>query len=327
MSKRIDVEKELDLQLIKGVGPATKDKLVSVGITNMLDLVTRTPHEISNLLGIDIERANTLFEEARKKLAELGLVKEDFVSALDMLERRKKVEYITTGSANLDNLLGGGIETGAVTEFYGEFGTGKTQLCHTLCVNVQLPKSEGGLESPAIYIDTEGTFRPERIQEIATARGLDPKKVLSNVYVARAYNTFQLFNHVNKLSTLVFERGVRLVCVDSLVSHFRAEYIGREALAERQQRLNTLMHKLLTVAELHNTAIVVTNQVQAAPDVFFGDPTRPIGGHVVAHAITYRIYLRKGHKDRKIARMVDSPHHPPGETVFIITEGGIADPS
>ncbi len=184
----------------------------------------------------------------------------------------------------------------------------------------------GGLEGGAIYVDTEGTFRPERIAEIAEARGFDSAAVLDRIIVAKAYNSAHQELIVRELGSLIEKSKIKLVVIDSAVAHFRAEYLGRGTLAERQQKLNKFMHTILRLAEIYGIAVVVTNQVQAAPDFFFGDPTRAVGGHVVAHTSTYRIYLRKASKSR-IARMVDSPYHPEREVVFIINEKGVDDPS
>lgn len=319
-------EKELDVSTLSGIGPATKKKLNEVGIYTLMDLVVFSPGYLMEVLGTSMEKAIHLQDRARQKLEELGLLPKDYITADELMEKMKSVEYITTGSKNLDNLLMGGVETQAITEFYGEFGTGKTQICHSLSVNVQLSKDSGGLNSGAIYLDTEKTFRPSRIMEIASARGLDPKEALKRIHVAKVFNSGHLMALVRGLGRKILETGARLVVVDSAVAPFRAEYIGRDKLAERQQTLNTLMHELSRIAELYNVAVVITNQVQAAPDVFFGDPRRPTGGHVVAHAVTYRIYLRKGKGDTRIAAIQDSPHHPPGEAVFTITKEGIRDP-
>ena len=201
-----------------------------------------------------------------------------------------------------------------------------SQICHTLCVMSQMPKGEGGLNSGSVYIDTEGTFRPERIAEIAEARKLDADEVLKRITVARAYNSAHQELIVKDLGKVIEPNKLKLVILDSAVAHYRAEFLGRGTLAERQQRLNRFMHQLLRTAEVYNVAVVVTNQVQAAPDSFFGDPTRPTGGNVVAHTSTYRIYLRKAAKNR-IARMVDSPYHPERDAVFLLNERGVDDPS
>ncbi|PCN50561.1 DNA repair and recombination protein RadA [Candidatus Geothermarchaeota archaeon ex4572_27] len=327
--RRVGIEEEdqLDLETLEGIGPTTKQKLMSAGVYSVIDLLVYSPTYLAEVLGTSVDRVIKLQEAARKKLQQLGLIEEEFITADKIHERSKAVSYITTGSKHLDNLLMGGIETRAITEFYGEFGTGKTQICHTLAVNVQLPKEMGGLSAPAIYIDTEMTFKPERIIQIASAKGLDPHEALRNIVVARARGASHLMLLVKELPRKLRETGARIVLIDSAVAPFRAEYIGRGQLAERQQLLNVMMHDLIRIAELYDVAVVITNQVQAAPDVIYGDPTRPIGGHVVAHAVTYRIYLRKAKGNTRIASMVDSPKHPPGEAIFVITPEGIKDPS
>lgn len=322
-SERAVVDIEIDE--LEGIGPATKAKLNEIGIVTILDLAVKPASEVADAANIDLSRASELCNKARAKLVELKYFSDDFVSASEIYKRRKAVDRITTGSKNLDDLLAGGIETQAVTEFYGEFGSGKTQICHTLCVTAQIPKDNGGLGSHVVYIDTENTFRPERISEIARGRGLDPDSVLDGIVVAKAFNSSHQELIVGELGSQVRNWGVKLVIVDSAVAHYRAEFLGRGTLSERQQRLNRFMHSLVRTAEVYNLAVVVTNQVQSAPDTFFGDPTRATGGHVVAHTSTYRIYLRKSGKNR-VARMVDSPYHAEREIVFVLNEKGIDDP-
>ncbi len=321
-----EVDEELALTTLAGVGPATKTKLNDAGIYSILDLATASPTDIAEAVDIDTTKAVELNNKARRKLVEMNRLEPDFISASDLLEKRKAIDKVTTGSKNIDELLGGGIESWAMTEFYGEFGSGKSQICHTICCTVQLPRGEGGLEGAAIYVDTEGTFRPERVSEIARARGLEPEEVLKRITVARAYNSAHQEMIVRDMGRLIQPNGVKVVLLDSAVAHYRAEFLGRGTLAERQQRLNRFMHQLLRTAEVYNVAVVVTNQVQAAPDTFFGDPTRPTGGHVVAHTSTYRIYLRKSGRNR-IARMVDSPYHPERDAVFVLNEKGVDDPA
>ncbi len=248
-----------------------------------------------------------------------------FVTADKILERREKIGYITTGSDALNDLLGGGIETQAITEVFGEFGSGKTQLAHQLCVNVQLPREQKGLDAKAIFIDTENTFRPERVRDMSLNFGLDPVRVLQNIYYVRSYNTDQQILVTERAEEIVESENVHLIVVDSLTSHFRAEFSGRESLPGRQQKLNRHLMTLHRIADLNDLSVLVTNQVQARPDIFFGDPTRPIGGHVLAHSATTRIYLRKSKEQRRIARIFDSPNLPEREAVFRITEQGIKD--
>ena len=317
---------EIDVKEVPGVGDVTARKLRELGIIDVKALLLYSPIQLAEMLNTAVERAERIILSAYNLLKERGLVEDDFVTADYLLEKLSRRRYITTGSRNLDTLLRGGVVTGAVTEFYGEFGSGKTQLCHTLAVNVQLPEEEGGLDKNAIYIDTEKTFSPSRVVEIANARGLDPKETLRRIVVARAFNTTHLLLLSHSLPKKIKENNIGFIAIDSAVAPFRAEYIGRGKLSERQQLLNRFMHDLLRVAELYEVAIVITNQVQAQPDIMFGDPTKPVGGHVVAHAVTYRIYLKKSKKNIRIAMIIDSPEHPPGEAVFTITKDGISDP-
>jgi len=320
-------EEVVDLEDIPGVGPETAKKLREAGFTTIEAIAIASPAEISSIAGIGESSALKIIQHARK-MASIG----GFESGDKVLERRRNVKKITTGSKDLDALFGGGIESQAITELFGEFGSGKTQLCHQLAVNVQLPEEKGGLNGCAIVIDTENTFRPERVIQMAMAKKLDPNEVLRNIYVAQAYNSnhqMLLVDNAKELAEKLKKEGkqVRLLIVDSLTSHFRAEYVGRGTLADRQQKLNRHMHDLMKFGELFNAAVVVTNQVMARPDVMFGDPTKPVGGHIVAHTATYRVYLKKSKGDLRIARLVDSPHLPESEVVFKITERGIEDAS
>jgi len=226
----------------------------------------------------------------------------------------------------LDKLLGGGIESQSITEFYGEYGSGKSQICHQLCVNVQLPPEEGGLGGAALYIDTENTFRTERIFQMAQNVGLDPKEAVKKIIFAEAYTSDHQMFLLENADEVIKENGVRLIIVDSLTSHFRSEYLGREMLAERQQKLNKHMHRLIRLARGFNAAAVATNQVMSKPDVFFGDAIHPVGGHIVAHTSHTRVFLRKSARGPvRIARLVSSPYLPEGEGIFRISERGIED--
>jgi len=316
---------DLRLDNLSGVGPVTTKKLSDAGIHNIMDLIIRGPVELSEITGMDKDTAGNIVEKARVALVEGGMISKDFVSATEIYKRRQEIGKITTGTECLDSLLDGGLETQALTEVYGEFGSGKTQFCHTMCVTVQKPKEEGGLDGTVLYIDTENTFRPERIVSIAKAYGMDPEKALDKIIVARAYNSAHQTLILEEASQLIRENNVKLLVVDSAVGLFRSEYLGRGTLSVRQQRLNKFVHLLVRIAETYNCAALATNQVMASPDVFFGDPTRPIGGNVVAHTSTYRVYFKKSGKKR-IARMVDSPHHPEQEVIFALSEAGVVDP-
>jgi DNA repair protein RadA len=316
---------DLRLDSLEGVGPVTTKKLMDAGIHSIMDLVVRGPVDVSEVTGMDRETAEKIVTKARHTLMEQGLITKDFVTATEIYKRRQDIGKISTATQCLDQLLDGGVETQALTEVYGEFGSGKTQFCHTICVTVQKPKEEGGLNGGVLYVDTENTFRPERIVSIAKAKGMDPEKVLDNIIVARAYNSAHQTLILEEAGPIIEQHNIKLIIADSAVGLFRSEYLGRGTLSDRQQRLNRFMHLLVRTAETYNCAAVATNQVMASPDVFFGDPTKPIGGNVVAHTSTYRIYFKKSGKKR-IARMVDSPHHPEEEVIFTVTEAGVADP-
>ena len=308
------------LEDIPGVGPAIAEKLQEAGYSDLMAIAVAAPADLAEKCEIGEKKAMDIIEGA-KLCADIG----GFETGADILERRKQVTKLTTGSKAFDELIGGGVESQSIMEFFGEFGSSKTQVCFQLAVNATLPEEKGGLDSDVIIIDSENTFRPERIIQMATYLGADPEETLKRIHVARAFNSQHQVLLVEKAMDLAKDMKVRLLIVDSLTSHFRAEYVGRGALAERQQVLNRHMHDLLNFATLNNAAIVVTNQVAAKPDAFFGDPTRPIGGHIVGHTATFRVYLRKGKAGKRIARLIDSPNLPEGEAVFMVTEDGIKD--
>ncbi|NYZ76702.1 DNA repair and recombination protein RadA [Candidatus Micrarchaeota archaeon] len=308
-----------DLEDLPGVGEATAEKLKAAGFGEFSTLATASPQDLAELAGISTETAKKIVEAA------VEAVDVGYETGEQVLERRKNIGKIATGSKNLDDLLAGGVETQAITEAYARFSSGKTQLAFQLAVNVQKPVEQGGLGGGVIFIDTEHTFRPDRIIQLAEAQGLDPNEVLKRMHVARAENSDHQMILVERAEDLIKEHNIKLIIVDSLTSQFRADYMGRAALGERQQKLNKHVHTLQRIADNHNLAIYVTNQVMDDPGMMFGDPTKPIGGHVLAHASTYRLYLRKGKDEKRIARLVDSPNLPEGECVFKVTPNGLGD--
>lgn len=319
--KKKSDEKELTLSDIPGIGPAAIAKLEAAGIYDLMGVATLTPPALSELTGLGESVARKAIQASRNML-DLG-----FMDASEYEKKRDDIHHISTGSKNLDNLLGGkGVESKAITEVFGAFGSGKTQLALSLAVNVQLPKDKGGASGKAVYIDTEGTFRPERIKQFAEGIGANPEKVLKNLFVARAFNSDHQILLIEKINEMIKNgEPIKLLIVDSLTAHFRAEYSGRGQLADRQQRLNRYLHDLMKLAEQRNVAIYVTNQVMANPAMMFGDPTTAIGGNIVAHASTYRIYLRRGRKDTRVAKLIDSPNLPDNETIFMVETSGLKD--
>ncbi len=338
-----------ELEDLPGVGPATAEKLKENGFDSYQGIAVASPGELSNTADIGESSAADIITAARDE-ADIG----GFETGADVLERREQIGKLTWGVDAVDELLGGGVETQSITEVYGEFGAGKSQVTHELSVTVQLPEEHGGLAGSAIFVDSEDTFRPERIDQMV--RGLPEEAIaaamethgvaedpdptdedsleslveifLDNIHVAKAFNSNHQILLAEKAQELAAESQddefpVRLLCVDSLTAHFRAEYVGRGQLADRQQKLNKHLHDLMRVGDLNNTAVVVTNQVASNPDSFFGDPTQPIGGNILGHTSTFRLYLRKSKGDKRIVRLVDAPNLPDGEAVMRIEEGGL----
>jgi DNA repair protein RadA len=313
--------KEPELTDLPGIGPAVAAKLESGGIFDLMSLAVMSPATLSDTAGISSAVARKAIQAARD-LLDLG-----FSDGVDFAKKRANVNYITTGSKNLDELLGGrGVESRSITEAFGAFGSGKTQLSLSLAVNVQLPPEKGGAGGKCVFIDTEGTFRPERIKQFAEGIGANPEKVLKNILVARAFNSDHQMLLLEKVGEMIKAgEPIKLIIIDSLTAHFRAEYSGRGQLADRQQKLNRYMHDLMKLAETYNLVVYVTNQVMANPAQLFGDPTTAIGGNIVGHASTYRLYLRRAKQGSRVAKLIDSPNLPDGEAVYFVTSQGIRD--
>jgi DNA repair protein RadA len=318
---------------LEGIDQRVLDKLEGARVQSVSDLATSTASELleeyySNYddaaSGIDFETLSQLVLKAKCKLTEDGLLQNDFSSAEKMLEIRQKMVKFSTGSESFDSFLAGGIETQALTEIAGEFGSGKSQLCYTLCVTANISNQNN---NGIIFVDTENTFKAERVNQIAESRGLDTEEILKRINVCKIYYSAHLEAVIRSLAKYIEQYKARLVIIDSIISLHRAEFAGRETLSERQQRLNVILHKLIRLAEIYNIAVVYTNQVQAQPDTFLGhgfDSMRAAGGNILGHASTYRIFLRKaGH--HRIATMLDSPYHAYGQVKFTIGEAGIQD--
>ncbi|MEM1975949.1 MAG: DNA repair and recombination protein RadA [Candidatus Caldarchaeum sp.] len=309
-----------DIEELPGVSAKLAEKLRELGYSTVESIATATVSELV-AAGVDEEHASRIISAAREGI-EIA-----WVTARELAEIKTNIGRITTGSTRLDLLIGGGVETQAITEFFGEFGSGKSQICHQLAVNVQLPVRRGGLDGSALYIDTENTFRPERVTSMANSLGLNADEVLERIIYAEAYTSDHQILLVEKADKVIKEKNVKLIIVDSLTSHFRSEYLGRQLLPERQQKLNKHMHKLIRLCRAFNIAAVVTNQVMSRPDDIFSTmAVYPIGGHIVGHTSHNRVFLRKvAGKPLRIARLVSSPYLPEGEAVFKITERGVED--
>jgi len=275
-----DEKEEYTLKDLPGIGPAAIEKLEAAGIYDLMGIAVLTPPVLSEMAGLGEAVARKAIQASRK------MMKLDFVDGLKFAKKREEINCITTGSKNLDSLLGGkGVETKAMTEAFGAYGSGKSQLGFELAVNVQLPENMGGANGKAVWIDTESTFRPERIKQMAEAVGANPEKILKNIFVARAFSSDHQILLMDRIGEMIKNgEPIKLVVIDSLTAHFRAEFTGRGQLADRQQKLNRYLHNLIKLAEQYNLAIYVTNQVMANPAMMFGDPTTPVGGHIVGHA-------------------------------------------
>jgi DNA repair protein RadA len=340
--------KTQDLEDLPGVGPATAEKLTDNGYDSYQSIAVASPGELSNKADVGESSAADIINAARDA-ADIG----GFETGTSVLERRERIGKLEFLIPELDEMLGGGVETQSITEVYGEFGAGKSQITHQLSINIQLPSEYGGLEGRAVFIDTEDTFRPERIDEMA--RGLDDdvleatmelhdiedgsagneedikalvRSFLDKIHVAKAFNSNHQILLAEKAKEISKEYEdsefpVRLLCVDSLTAHFRAEYVGRGELAPRQQKLNKHLHDIDRVGNLFNSAVIVTNQVQSNPDAFFGDPTKPIGGNILGHKSTFRMYLKKSKGNKRIVKLVDAPNLPDGESVMRVEGAGL----
>ncbi len=338
---------EDELEDLPGVGPATADKLLDNGFESYQSIAVASPGEMSNTADIGESSASDIINAAREA-ADVG----GFETGATVLERRQEIGKLSWQIDEVDDLLGGGIETQSITEVYGEFGSGKSQVTHQMAVNVQLEPENGGLDGGCIFVDSEDTFRPERIDDMV--RGLDDEILademdrrgvegtpddedalaelveafLDQIHVAKAFNSNHQILLAEKAKELAGEHEesewpIRIVCVDSLTAHFRAEYVGRGELADRQQKLNKHLHDLMRIGDLFNTAILVTNQVASNPDSYFGDPTQAIGGNILGHASTFRMYLRKSKNDKRIVRLVDAPNLADGEAVMRVQNEGL----
>jgi len=305
---------------LKSLSQELLQRISEKGYTTIESISWLTPEELSENFEIKIECAREIIQEVS------SLMDSQPISAADLLFKEEKRRRCTTSSEELDNLLGGGIFTGEITEISGEFATGKTQLCFQLSVNVQLSEDQGGLDGTVYYIDTEGTFSSTRVAQIASEKGLNPKEILKNIAVTRTYNSDHLMFLITNAQKIIRERNVRLFIIDSIASHFRAEYIGSEKLVSRQQVVMNLAETLKKLLDEFELAIVVTNQVIATFDEnLFDKSPHPALGFAWAHRPHQRLLLRKGRNEARIARMYDSSRLPDRECVFYVTEKGISD--
>ncbi|XP_073940601.1 meiotic recombination protein DMC1/LIM15 homolog isoform X5 [Castor canadensis] len=252
---------DIDLLQKHGINVADIKKLKSVGICTIKGIQMTTRRALCNVKGLSEAKVDKI-KEAANKLIEPG-----FLTAFEYSEKRKMVFHITTGSQEFDKLLGGGIESMAITEAFGEFRTGKTQLSHTLCVTAQLPGTGGYSGGKIIFIDTENTFRPDRLRDIADRFNVDHDAVLDNVLYARAYTSEHQMELLDYVAAKFHEEAgiFKLLIIDSIMALFRVDFSGRGELAERQQKLAQMLSRLQKISEEYNVAVFVTNQMTADP--------------------------------------------------------------
>uniref|UniRef100_A0A6A7G948 DNA repair protein RAD51 homolog n=2 Tax=Hirondellea gigas TaxID=1518452 RepID=A0A6A7G948_9CRUS len=305
-----------------GINASDLKKLSERGYCTVESVAYETLRILTTIKGISEAKAIKILNEAAK-MVDMG-----FTTAAEYHKVRAEIIHVTTGCKDLDTLLDGGLETGSITELFGEFRTGKTQICHTLCVTCQLPFEQGGAEGKAIYIDTEGTFRPKRLVAIAERYGLNPSDVLDNVAYARAYNSDHQTKLLFDVSAMMSENRYAVLIVDSATALYRTDYSGRGELSARQMHLGKFLRGLQRICDEFGVAVVITNQVVAMVDgasMFVSNPMKPIGGNIMAHASTTRLSLRKGRGNSRVCKVYDSPCLPEAEAVFAITETGIND--
>lgn len=316
-------KKQNELSELPGVGPTTEEKLKLNGYSKIINIATASPEKLEAVTGISEPGCRKIIQAAREMM-DMDFKTADKVSK----DQEENIKSISLKCKAFDDLLHGGVKTGWITEAFAAWGAGKTQVAFQLCCSVQLPVEQGGLgeDSKVVYIDTESTFVASRVSQIATALGQNSDKILKNILYVKVFSADHQKFACEKISELINDgENIKLIVVDSLTAHYRAEYTGREHLYLRQQKLNEMMHVLLALAIQYNLAVFVTNQVMSNPAGFYGDPTVAVGGNIIGHNSTIRLYLRKGAKGTRIAKLVDSPHMPDGEAAFIITEEGIKD--
>ena len=328
--------KEVTMEKIPDITSDMLDKLRKLNINSVYQLAVQSPSELALEISdvLDVELAAKLIGNARKILTENEVLSKEFSTADDLLVRRNNISRYKTGSSNFDSFLNGGIETQSITEIAGEFGSGKSQICHTLCTAAielmedDLDTCDSGLihrpPGSIIFIDTENSFRANRVHQIAEQKNLDPEDILKRIFHCNVYSSEQLEVLIDDLPKFIEQYNTKLVIIDSIISLHRAEFSGRGTLAERQQRLGKMLNKLRRYADIYDIAVVITNQVVSYADGSGFDYMKAAGGNIVAHGSTYRIFLRKYGKNR-VATMEDSPCQPYQRAKFTIAENGIRD--
>lgn len=318
-----DTFQEIDKLQDCGINAADLKKLKEAGLHSALSVIYTTRKDLCNIKGLSEQKVEKILEAA-KKLTDAG-----FISGVEYARQKSATRFhVSTGASKVDQLLGGGFESCSITELFGEFRCGKTQLCHAVSVIAQLPQALGGANGKVCYIDTENTFRPDRIQSIAAHYNIDANQVLDNIMYARCYTSDHLVQLLVHVAAKMAEEKFALLIIDSIMGPFRVDFSGRGELAERQQILSKVMSRLQKLSEEFNIPVIITNQVMADPAAamsFAANPPKPVGGHILAHFSTTRLALRKGRAEQRIMKIYDSPCLPEGDAIYEICERGIQD--
>jgi DNA repair protein RadA len=304
------------LNELTGVGNTTIEKLKASGFYTFMSLATASPGNLADLVGLSEAKCRVIIQESREKV-ELG-----FKTGKQVEIKRESIARIPLHFKEFDDMIGGGFECGTLVEIHGGFGTGKTQLCHLLSASCQ----KSYPNAKVLYVDSENCFRPDRVRDFCKTLKLDADTVLENIHHAIATNTDHQMLLVSEIEKMIGTgMDVKLIIIDSLTSHFRSEFQGRGTLAPRQQKLNAHMHDLMRLAMVYDLVVFVTNQVQSDPGSFFGNPEKAIGGNIVAHNASTRIYVRRGQKGSRVAKLIDSPNLPDGECSYFVTKDGLKE--
>ena len=308
-----------DIQELGGVGKKTAISLINGGYISISQIAATKATILSQNTGLAITTASKIIEKAR-----IEVTKSEFLTGSEVLAKERTLKKITTGVIALDKLLGGGVETGSTLEIAGEFRTGKTQIAHQLCITTQLPPDKGGLEGKTLYLDCEGTFSAKRMLQIIDHFNLDQKKALDNILHIRIYDSEHLLTVLDTVPEIIDNNNVKLLIIDSIIVHFRSEYIGRETLSERQGMLSKTLNKIIKICDKKLIAVVYTNQVLSDPSAMW-KTKKPTGGNIMAHAAKFRVQLRKGRGNARIAKLIDCSFLPEVDAAFKITENGVED--
>lgn len=312
---------DLDVLLTgkKKLSQGTVDKLRKASITTVNALCYQVAKDLADKAGMGEETAESAIKLAQEYSGE------GFITGDQVKKNRSTRTRLTTSVEEVDWILKGGIESETITEIAGENGAGKTQICHQLAVNAQLPVEQGGLNGKVAWVDTEDTFRPERIEEICETRGYDGEEMLKNIHHGLARNTLEQKLLIETLYALVPSDNIKLIIVDSMIGHLRSEYLGRGNLSVRQNELQNMLDNLMNLAQAMKITVVYTNQIISNPAVMYGNPDKPTGGNIMGHKATMRTLVRKGRQNTRIFSITKSAYIGDSAAAFMITAAGIDD--